>query len=368
MNKFAWRTGLAILTPAAAGMCAWSIYTVAHDQYDVPAGLAVGAGLVFDGTALCTLALATEAIKKGRGAAGPISATVFLAGLSVYLNHTHALLYGWGLPATVLFAMPTVALLLVMLFSQAPDRAEAREKRGESPLRMPAYGFWGWLLAPWQAVVGAQTRASDHVKATAAAKTAAPAAEVEAPRRTAHQLLVEKFSRLDPFEVITLLADAHPGLDAQELADMTCHYGTTVDATHVALVLGGERITVRRAPAPAPTPASAAAAPVPPQLPPASPTPYPAAAPAPQSASAGQTLAKADLVRQTAALLGPGVTARIIAEAVTAQHGILTADSYVRTVQSRDRKAAAKPVDQAPQVPAAVQDPLPEQQGRHGYL
>lgn len=347
MNRLAFRSGLAILTPAVAGMCAWSIYTVAHDRYGVPGPLAVGAGLVFDGTAMCNLALATDAVRDGRSAAGPIGATAFLAGISVYLNHSHAQLYGWGMPATVLFAMPTVALLLVMLFALAPARAKARKQRGESPMRPPTLGGWTWLLAPWPAVVALQSRASEHVKAAAAAAGDVALPDADAPRRTAHQLLVEKFSRLDPVDVITLLADAHPALSAAELAEMACHYGTTVDATHVALVLAGERITVQRAAAgPAVLAQSAASSPAPRQLP--APGNQAPPASAPQGASAvqgpaapGSALVKADLVRSTVAALGAGVTAKQIAEAVTERHQLPTDAAYVRTVLSRDRKAAA---------------------------
>ncbi|GAA0705176.1 hypothetical protein GCM10010193_70290 [Kitasatospora atroaurantiaca] len=371
MKRIVWWLAMAIIAPAAAGITAWSLYYVAM-FFGVPQWLAVTTALVYDGVALGCLYLASEAVRAALSAAGPLAATFVMAGISVYLNVFHAQLIHGGTPAALFFATPTFGLLVLSHLAWSGTRNRARAARGDTPLRLPAYGVLTWLLAHEHAGKALKKSAEERVTG---ASSMAPAV---APRRTAREVLVEKFASLDPVDAVQLLAGANPHLDPAELAELAQQYGKQMTATDVALILGGERITVQRVAVPAPRPAPAAAVqpsvvPPAPQLPPppaatppmplAPPAPVPAA-PAPQGAAAGQGLAKAELVRQTAALLGHGATARIIAEAVMAQHGIAADASYVRTVQARDRKAAAK---QATKEPLPVQDPLIGK-GRNGYL
>jgi hypothetical protein len=237
-------------------MAGWSLYVVAR-HYGVPWGLALSAGLVFDGVAYLALRMATDAMRAARSAAAPITATLAMAGVSVYLNLVHARFTGGGRPAEVLYASPAVALLLVSVLSWGAERATARAERGETPMRMPAYGALGWSLAFTKAFTNLRGRAESHVTSGAS-----PTHQAVPPRqRTAHAVLSEKFAAMDPADAIEIAASSHPQLGAADLAQLLAAYGVTVDALEVALVLGQAAtpsITLNRVPSPGPTTGPAA--------------------------------------------------------------------------------------------------------------
>lgn len=244
---------MTIVRAAAAGMASWSLYVVAR-HYEVPPILAIGAGLVFDGVAYLCLRMATDAMRAARSAAAPIAATIAMASTSVYLNLVHARLTGGGRPAEVLYASPAVALLLVSVLSWAAERATARASRGESPMRLPAFGALGWALAREEAGRALKERAVAHVTG----RNPAPDAPAAAHRpRTARAAVAEHLATLDPVDAIRTAADAHPQLDSADLAQLLAGYGITVDALQVALVLGRAAtpsVRLDRIPAPDPAP------------------------------------------------------------------------------------------------------------------
>jgi hypothetical protein len=372
-RKIAWWLAKTVIGLAAAGVTAWSLYVVAR-YFGLPTWQAVTSGLVFDGIAVVCLHHASESVRAGRSGAVPLGAGIIMASISIYLNHFHAQLIHGGTPASLFFASPTFGMLAITYFSWSSARDAARVERGEAPMRLPSYGFLTWILASGEAGAAVKRRAVERVTGPAALEPEAP--EPVAPlvrRRTAHELLVDKFSRLTAIEVVDILSRTHPALDDQGLADMARRYGHDITPQEIAMICATERITVRRAtPAPA-RPAAVPAAPAPKQLGPVPIPPVPAAPPAPPAphpAAPGQEPALADLVRQAEAQLGPGTTARDIAEAVTAQHGPFLASrdlvvnaSYVRTVRSRDRRAAQQQSPEPP--PAPIEDPLP---GTGNYL
>lgn len=233
---------MTVVRTAAAATAGWSLYVVAR-HYDVPPILAIGAGLVFDGVAYLCLRMATDAMRAARSAAAPIAATLGMASTSVYLNLVHARLTGGGRPAEVLYASPAVALLLVSVLSWAAERATARASRGESPMRLPAFGALGWVLAREEAGRALKERAVAHVTGTV------PSSAIEPARRPRPEI--------DTVDAIRIASDTHPQLDSADLAQLLATYGITVDALHVALVLGRAAVpSVRldRVPAPDPAP------------------------------------------------------------------------------------------------------------------
>ncbi|PBC80136.1 hypothetical protein BX265_4972 [Streptomyces sp. TLI_235] len=234
-TRIAWHVAMLIVRPAAAAMAGWSLYAVAT-HYGVPKLLAAVAVAVFDGVALGALYQATEAVKAGRSAAAAILATFAMAGISVRLNVEHARIIGGGLPAMLMFATPAIGLLALSALSWSATRAEARAARGESPMRLPAYGLWGWLLAPQQAAEALQEKARTHV--TSGASATHPAASPAVRPRTDRAVLAEKLAAMDPAEAVAITADAHPHLDPAGIAHLLCAYGITVDALQVALLLG----------------------------------------------------------------------------------------------------------------------------------
>ncbi|MDG4531634.1 hypothetical protein [Streptomyces sp. AV19] len=256
-HRFVWRVCLAIIGTAAAGMTGWSLFTVAHDRYGVPSVLAIGTAAVFDGAAIACLHLAGQAVRDRRSALGPHCATIGLAAVSVYLNHLHARLIHGGTGAFLLFATPTVTLLVLAGLSWSATRAQLRAEDGEVPLALPRYGVLGWLLAGEEAWAATKERAVTHVTNNPAAPSQRP---VKA--RTAAEALTEHFADVDPVEAIRTAHSAMPGTAPAELAAELGRYGIQVSAVDVALVLGHQPGTttvhrpdpVRTAPVPLPTP------------------------------------------------------------------------------------------------------------------
>jgi hypothetical protein len=360
-SRFAWTLALSIIRPAAAGMAAWSLYTVAR-HYDVPWQLAAFASAVFDGIAIACAYQASEAVRAGRSAAAPIAATLGMASTSVYLNIVHARLTGGGRPAEVLYATPIIGLLAVSALAWTADRAAARAARGETPMRLPAYGLLGWALAREQATDALRARAVAHVTGA----TATPAVEPARRPRTAHAAVAEHLAALDPIEAIRITADTHPQLGPGDLAQLLASYGVTVDALHVALVLG-------RATAPSvrldriPTPAA---------------PPVPSGQPAALTKTVMRGEATPDMPQVSGLPLSeaiPAIHRRLTDDAspravvkCLALQGMATDTAYVRTALSRAR---ARAVDEAAEEDArrakaaatttAEAEPAP---GTGGYL
>lgn len=244
MNRNAWRLALTIVSLAALATTGWSLYAVAR-HYDAPKPISVAIFLVFDGIAYACLHLASEASAAGRSAVGARATAVGMAGVSVYLNRFHADLIHGGTPAFLLFAIPTVGLLLLSELSWAGPRAEARASRDEQPYRLPAFGGWAWALAPRLAGSTVKARAVAHINHGPTTAITAPEPTV---KHTATEVLRRRFAEMDPADAIRIAHDAHPDTPPAELASMLITYGVHVDAVQVALVLGGRpaRITLDR--------------------------------------------------------------------------------------------------------------------------
>lgn len=321
MNRTAWRLALTIVSLAALATTGWSLYAVAR-HYDAPQLIAVAVFLVFDGIAYACLHLASEASAAGRSAFGARATAVGMAGVSVYLNRFHADLIHGGTPAFLLFAIPTVGLLLLSELSWAGPRAEARAARAEQPYKLPAFGGWAWALAPRLAGKTVKARAVAHIEHGPTTPVAEPAV-----KHTASEVLRRRFAEMDPADAIRIAHDAHPDTPPAELASLLITYGVIVDAVQVALVLGGtpERITLERDDADdAPDDADDA-----PQV------------------TAPPALSKAKAILEAATVLGPGFKADDIVDRVQRINRITTDAPYVRAVLSREAKKA-KPKDDAP--------------------
>ncbi|MCZ1009919.1 DUF2637 domain-containing protein [Streptomyces lydicus] len=387
-NRIGWRIALGIISPAAAGIVAWSLYVVAHDMYGVPGFLAALVAACFDGIALACLHLASEAVREGRSALGPRLVTLLQAVISMYLNRLHAEYIGGGFGATLMFAAPTAGLLLLFDQSWAATRARHRIARGEHPMRWPVFGWLGWLLAGEQAWEATKRRAVAHV--TGAGDEDEPAATGV---RESGELLASEFTGMAPSKAIKIMHEARPELTLVQLADVLRQYGQEVTEVDVAIVLDRvprpSGITVTRADAgphhyeAPPTqhlvitvqqPEAITTAPVPAILP--EPTaegaPGPAGRPtdAPRQpevddthrterivdeALAGAGLSKADAVRRIRNAL-PSLNAVQVAQQMT-RHGFETTDGYVRTVNSRDANK-----------PKAEQQPRPKREQIGPYL
>jgi hypothetical protein len=342
-SAFGWGAAMALVRLAAASMAGWSLYAVAR-HYQVPRELAFAAGLVFDGVAYLCLRMASDAVRAGRSAAGPILATLGMAAVSIYLNLVHAQFTGGGRPAEVLYAAPAVGLLIVSALAWASERATARAERGEVPMRLPAYGALGWLLARNHALTDLRGRAVAHVT-SGASPTHQPVSAVE--RRDHRALLRDKFSRMDPADAVEIAAASHPDMSHAELAEMLATYGITVSTLDVALILGEAAVptvTLDRVPRPTAAPAPAIGAQMRPDAPQVS----------------GMT--KGDAITTMARHLG-GLNAEPAAVVqLLALQGMATDNAYVRTTLSRARKAEARAAAEA-----AVQTKQAERSSGTGF-
>nr|BEK68830.1 hypothetical protein KPHV_60570 [Kitasatospora purpeofusca] len=330
-SAIGWTAAMTLVRTAAAAMAGWSLYTVAR-HYGMPQGLALAAGLVFDGVAYMTLRLASDAVRAGRSAAGPIAATLGMAAISIYLNLVHARFTGGGRPAEVLYASPAVGLLVVSALSWSAERATARAERGETPMRMPTYGALGWALAGGKAIEELKAKAEQHVTSGASV----PQQPAKPVGRDHRALLRERFAAMDPAEAVEIAASSHPDMGHAELAEMLATYGIIVDPLDVALVLGEAAVptvTLDRVPAPAATPVPAIGA----QM-------RPDAAPnAPQV----DGLTKADAITVMAKHLGGLDTPADTIATALAQQGRPTDTAYIRHRLSKARRAAKAAQQQA---------------------
>ncbi|MEV6571850.1 hypothetical protein [Streptomyces sp. NPDC051577] len=306
----AWRAALTVVSLAALATTGWSLYAVGR-HYEAPEVIAAAAVAVFDGIAYACQHLASEASKAGRSAVGARLATLAMAGTSVYLNDFHAELIHGGAAATVLFSVPTLALLAVSELAWAGPRAEARAKRGELPYRPPAFGGWAWLLAPGKAGRAVKDRALEHIE-TAGTPAGPPGPPL---KHSATEVLRRRFAEMDPADAIRIGHDAQPEMPPAELASLLVTYGVIVDPVQVALVLGAEepRITVERDDALDTEPDAPLVKPP-------------------------QAIDKAQAIRDAAAFLGPKPKAAVIVEHVARINRITVDEPYVRTVLSRAKR------------------------------
>ncbi|AQW55271.1 DUF2637 domain-containing protein [Streptomyces violaceusniger] len=386
-NRIGWRIGIAIIAPAAAGIVAWSLYVVAHDMYGVPRFLAALVAACFDGVALACLYLASEAVREGRSALGPRLVTLLQAAISMYLNYLHAEHINGGTGATLMFAAPTAGLLLLFDQSWAATRARHRIARGERPMRWPVFGWLGWLLAGEQAWQATKQRAVEHVTGKSSEDEPTPAGA-----REPNELLASELADMPPSKAIRIMHEARPELTLAELAEVLRQYGQEVTELDVAIVLDRmprpSDFTLTRANAnahhyDAPPPQqliitvqqpealpSAQA----PNTPPAQPQQPEAEAPDPAGQPTGSEqqpgldekrrtdriiddalavsgLSTAAAVRRVRDAL-PGLNAGQIAEQLSRRGFEKVTDSYVRTVNSRDRKTTPKSAP-APRRPSA---------------
>jgi len=306
-TRIIWWASLTLIGAAAAGITAWSLYVVAHDIYGVPHGLAILTAAVYDGTAIAALYLAGQAVQENRSALGPHLATLGMAGVSIYLNRLHAQHIDGGLGATLLFATPTVALLLIAGLAWSAVRARHRAAAGDTPVTLPRYGLWGWLLATEDAWAATKQRAVTHVTSSA---SPAPQPHQPETRHSASAVLRRTFADMDPADAIRFAHSATPNVPPAELAAELTSYGVHVSAVQVALVLGHTpaRITLERDDAPDA-----------PQVRPAVP------------------LNKSDAILDAASVLGPDAKAAEIVQRVKRVTGLQVDAPYVRTVLSRKK-------------------------------
>lgn len=300
----------AVVSTAAALTAGWSLYAVAR-HYDAPKGIAGAAVLVFDGIAYMCLHLASEAAADGRSSIGARITVLGMAGVSVYLNYTHAQLINGGTPAFALFAVPTLGLLAVSELAWAGPRARARREHGEQPFRFPMFGGWAWALAPRKAGTTVRARAIEHIVRDP--NTQQTSTDTD---RSPQSVLRRRFAEMDPTDAVRLAHDALPDATPAELAADLTGYGVTIDAVQVALVLGQQPAEYQ--------------------------VDRPDAA-THQQVSALEPVNLQGAIQEAAAALGPDASAKAIAEHVARHRRLIVDEPYIRTALSRAAKKQQTP-------------------------
>ncbi|MFG2913332.1 hypothetical protein ACGF0D_10635 [Kitasatospora sp. NPDC048298] len=337
---------MALVRTAAALMAGWSLYVVAR-HYGVPKGLALAAGLVFDGVAYLCLRASSDAIRAGRSAAPSILATLGMGAVSIYLNLVHARFTGGGRPAEVLYAAPAVGLLVVSAIAWNAARDEARAARGEAPFRLPSFGFWGWALAHGEATTAVRDQAVAHVT-SGASPTHQPASAL--PARTAEDVIAAEFAEIGPAAAVQRVAAANPAATDSEIADTLATYQVTVTPTQVALLLDRAAVPTIRLDRLAKQPTADEH----PALNPA----HAMRGDAPQVSG----MTKADAITTIARHLGGLNVEPAAVVQLLAVQGMSTDNAYVRTALGRARQAEAKAA-----VEAAAQTKQAERSSGTGF-
>ncbi|MEZ0066704.1 hypothetical protein ABIA32_002716 [Streptacidiphilus sp. MAP12-20] len=166
--------GWTVVLGAAFAFTTWSLFSVAHGRYGVPAVLSGFAGAVYDGAALLALdAWSSAAADPRQSTLRPRIVAVALLTTSIYLNVTHATWQHQGPPAAVLFAAPGMVLWAMAELRLGARHASARHQLGLGFAPRRAYGVDAWVVRrgrAWRAYTAHLDARLDH--ALPAAETA----------------------------------------------------------------------------------------------------------------------------------------------------------------------------------------------------
>jgi len=114
----------------------------------MPAYLAGGVSLVFDGAAIVTADMALRAANRNQsGAVDRILTTVF-AGVSAWLNSYHARLIHAGGAAWLLYAAPPVVAVVLFDRHTRNERRAKHKKSGRIDSPLPKIHGWAWAMYP----------------------------------------------------------------------------------------------------------------------------------------------------------------------------------------------------------------------------
>lgn len=141
--------GLVLVTALAISW--WSMFTMAANEFGMPAYLAAAVSVAFDGAALYVALLASEYAKSEDSGFMARLATMGFVALSAWLNWSHAGMLDLPLAGKVFFSAPTViAGILFEMALKFTNKAELR-KRGRVAQAMPVFSRLAWFRFPAKA-------------------------------------------------------------------------------------------------------------------------------------------------------------------------------------------------------------------------
>lgn len=154
VRKIAQWTGFGIVLVTSLSISWWSMFTMAMDEFGMPAILAGAVSLAFDGAALFVALLASEYSKTFDSGFVPRLTTMIFVALSAYLNWAHAELLSLPLVGQIFLATPSIVSgILFELYLRFIHRTEMRAN-GLVPKRMPVFGKLSWMMFPGKTLKG----------------------------------------------------------------------------------------------------------------------------------------------------------------------------------------------------------------------
>lgn len=141
-------SGFGVVLITSLSISWWSMFTMAMNEFGMPAILAAAVSVAFDGAAVFVAILASEYSKSNDSGMIPRIVTVLFVLLSAYLNWAHAALLVLPFVGKVFLAAPSVVSgILFELYLRFVHRTEMRAN-GLVPKRMPVFGKISWLIFP----------------------------------------------------------------------------------------------------------------------------------------------------------------------------------------------------------------------------
>jgi len=138
--------GLVLVTALAISW--WSMFTMAANEFGMPAYLAAAVSIAFDGAAIYVAVLASEYAKSEDSGFMARLATMGFVALSAWLNWQHAGMMDLPLAGKVFFSAPSlVSGLLFEMALKFTNKTELR-KRGRVAQAMPVFGKMAWARYP----------------------------------------------------------------------------------------------------------------------------------------------------------------------------------------------------------------------------
>lgn len=147
MESFIKRTGWLIIMACAIGVSGWSIFYIARHE-GAPVIIALAAPASFDGVALLSGSYAIQYIRKNKSDLIPRLWVLAFAGASAYVNSWHAVLDHESNFARFLWAVPSIAAVVVYEIHTRLEKQVALARLNKTVPPLPSIGFLGWVLFP----------------------------------------------------------------------------------------------------------------------------------------------------------------------------------------------------------------------------
>lgn len=147
MKNFTQRIGWTLVLGCCLGVSAWSLFYVARKE-GAPVLIAAVVSTCFDGVALLCADYSLRYVRSGDSGIIPRLAVYCFAGASAYINSMHAVIAHQGNFARVLWAVPSIAAVVVFEIHARHEKRLALARLNKTLPPLPALGILAWFLFP----------------------------------------------------------------------------------------------------------------------------------------------------------------------------------------------------------------------------